>query len=264
MNDIQQLKEELEKTKLAYQMAIEISQFKSSFLGKISHELRAPLSSLMSSHQLILSDLCESREEEREFIAKAYQTAQNLMRIIDEIITVSKIEYGAIALDCQPVKLAEIFARLELITSQQATNKNISLEFIPPPPEVTIFTDFERCLQGLAILVDAAINYVENGSMQVAALTDINANCVKIMLDFPGELDLWQGTDNALLEPTAKIKTSAIKHSSEIVKTSPHLKFLLVKTLFQKMGGDWQLLAKIPNQIIRLQGTIPLIYCQRS
>jgi hypothetical protein len=258
MNDIQQLKEELEKTKLAYQMAIEISQFKSSFLGKISHEFRAPLSSLMSSHQLILSDLCENQEEEREFIAKAYQTAQNLMKIIDEIITISKIEYGAITLDCQPVKLAEIFARLESITYQQAANKNISLKIIPPPPEITVFTDFERCLQGLTILVDAAINYVETGSIQVAELTDINANCTTIILDFPGELDLWQGTDNALLEPTTELTTSAIKHSSETAKTSPSLKFLLVKTLFQKMGGDWQLSAKIPNQIIRLQGTIPL------
>lgn len=257
MNDIQQLQEELEKTRLAYQMATEISQFKSSFLGKISHELRAPLSSLMSSHQLILSDLCESQEEEREFIARAYQTAQNFMKLIDEIITVSKIEYGAIALDCQPVKLTEIFARLESLVYQQAANKNISLEIILPSPEITVVTDSERCLQGLAILLDAAINYVENGSIQVATLIDIDANCVKIILDFPGEINLWEGTDNTLLEPIPEPTAEVLKHSSEIAKTSPSLKFLLVKTLFQKMGGDWQLLAKIPNQIIRLQGTIP-------
>ncbi|GBF84663.1 histidine kinase dimerization/phospho-acceptor domain-containing protein [Aphanothece sacrum] len=72
MNDeIEALKQELEQTKLAYQMAVQLSQFKSGFLAKTSHELRSPLSTLMGLHQLILSDLCENHEEEREFIEQA-------------------------------------------------------------------------------------------------------------------------------------------------------------------------------------------------
>lgn len=259
MNEIQELQEELEKTKLAYQIVAEISQFKSSFLGKISHELRAPLSSLMSIHQLILSDLCESHKEEREFIARAYENAQILMRLIDEVITVSKIEYGSLSLDCQPVKLSEILARLESLTCQQAATKHISLKIIPPHQEITIFTDSERCLQGLVILVDTVISHVETGSIKVTASMETNANFAEIMLDFPGKIECWQETDSVLPEMTVALSNEAVKHGEKIVKTSPFLKFILMKSLFQKMGGDWQIFEKLPNEIICLQGTLPTI-----
>ena len=68
MNEIDELKEELKQAQLAYQMAAQMSQFKAGFLARTSHELRSPLSSMIGLHQLILSDLCESPEEQKEFI----------------------------------------------------------------------------------------------------------------------------------------------------------------------------------------------------
>ena len=80
MNDeIEALKEELKQTELALQMAAQMSQFKGGFLARTSHELRSPLSSLIGLHQLIVSDLCDDPEEEREFVAQAYQYALKLM-----------------------------------------------------------------------------------------------------------------------------------------------------------------------------------------
>ncbi|MGL5880139.1 MAG: sensor histidine kinase, partial [Xenococcaceae cyanobacterium] len=95
MNEIEALKEELKQTQLAYQMAIQWSQFKAGFLARISHELRSPLSSLIGLHQLILSDLCESPEEQREFLSQAHQSALKLMRLIDEVVDIAKTSYGA-------------------------------------------------------------------------------------------------------------------------------------------------------------------------
>ena len=55
MSDIEQLTTELENTQIAYQMAQEINQLKTGFLGRAAHELRSPLSSLISLHQLIFA-----------------------------------------------------------------------------------------------------------------------------------------------------------------------------------------------------------------
>ena len=261
MKQIQQLQEELERTKIAYQMAAEISYFKSSFLGKISHELRAPLCSLMSSHQLILSDLCESQAEEREFIAQAQKTAEKLMRLIDEIITISRLEYGAIALKLQPITLIDIFSKLAHFTQRQATNKNLSLIIDIPPPEIVVLTDAERCCQGLVILVDTAIESIESGSIQVAAAIDETANFAQITIDLTGEISWWDGTDKTGMELPVELTPLSIKISSRKQSTSPYFKFLLVQSLFEKMGGDWQLLAENYDQSIRLQGLIPLANC---
>ena len=53
MNELKILREKLKQAQLAYQMAITINQFKTGYLGRIAHELRSPLSNLMSIHQLI-------------------------------------------------------------------------------------------------------------------------------------------------------------------------------------------------------------------
>lgn len=257
MEQIQKLQEELENTKIAYQMAVEISQFKSGFLGRISHELRAPLSSLMSSHQLILSDLCENQAEEREFIAQAQKTAEKLMKLLDEIITISKFEYGAIALKSEPIKLVEIFSKLAQFTERPAANKNLSLIIDQPASEIVVFADSERCFQGLLMLVDTAIDFLESGCIQVTVAIAEAANFAQITIDLTGELNLWEWIDKTETELPLQFTPLSSKNQN----TSPYLKLLLVQSLFRKMGGDWQLLAGNSEKFIRLQGSIPLATC---
>src|ERR671932_28169 len=80
--DLQPLKEELKQTKLAYEMAKEMSQFKAGFLARTSHELRSPLSTMFGTLQLILSDLCDDPAEEREFVEQAHVAALKLVKLI--------------------------------------------------------------------------------------------------------------------------------------------------------------------------------------
>ena len=110
MNEIEALKEELKQTQLAYQMAAQMSQFKAGFLARTYHELRSPLTSLIGLHQIILNNLCESPEEERQFLTQAYDSAQKLMKLIDELVAVSQAEYGTAQLEIRPLQLASVLA----------------------------------------------------------------------------------------------------------------------------------------------------------
>src|SRR4028118_557337 len=103
--DLQPLREKLKQTQLAYEMAKEMSQFKAGFLARTSHELRSPLSSLIGMHQLILSDLCDSPEEAREFVAQANASALKMVKVLDEVIAVAKTEHGTNQLEIQPLRL---------------------------------------------------------------------------------------------------------------------------------------------------------------
>ncbi len=132
MKKIEDLQEELEQTRLAYQMAMQMSQFKAEFLARTSHEIRSPLSSLIGLHQLILSDLCESPEEQKEFINQAYNSALKLMKLIDEIVAVSKAELGTNQLYCESLPLGEIFDEVYKLTHIQAANRNLQLNIVTP------------------------------------------------------------------------------------------------------------------------------------
>ncbi|MBW4666661.1 MAG: hypothetical protein KME60_04265 [Cyanomargarita calcarea GSE-NOS-MK-12-04C] len=105
--DMSTLEQQIKQTQLAYDMAQEMGQFKAGFLARTTHELRSPISQLISLHQLILSDLCENPAEEREFIAQAHNSANKLMKLIDEILKIARIEHGTNKLDIQPLQLAQ-------------------------------------------------------------------------------------------------------------------------------------------------------------
>ena len=92
--DIDELSQRMREVELAYHMAREMSQFKAGFLARTTHVLRSPLNGLIGLHQLILSDLCENPEEEREFIGQAHQRALQLLKLIDEILHIARAEHG--------------------------------------------------------------------------------------------------------------------------------------------------------------------------
>ncbi|NJL83245.1 MAG: hypothetical protein HC890_10340 [Chloroflexaceae bacterium] len=94
MDETQALRQQLQQWQLALYRAVQMSQFKAGFLARTAHELRSPLASLMGLHQLVLHDLCENREEEREFIAQAHSAAQKLMNLLDEVVRSPKPTMG--------------------------------------------------------------------------------------------------------------------------------------------------------------------------
>src|SRR6476646_2622581 len=114
------LQQELEQTRLAYQMAVEMHQFKSGFLARVSHELRSPLNGLIGMHQLILSDLCDDPAEERDFLGQAHQSALNLMQLLYLILAVARLEHGSRQMQLQPLKLGQILREVYNLTHLQA------------------------------------------------------------------------------------------------------------------------------------------------
>ena len=141
MDDIDALKRELQQTRLAYQMAVAINHLKSSFLGRVAHELRSPLSSMISLHQMILADLCESPAEEREFIAQGQLAGCKLMAMLDEMINLSKLESGTIPLDQEIFSLTKLWEDWASLTYLQAANRNIKLKFSPLTDDIAIIAD---------------------------------------------------------------------------------------------------------------------------
>ena len=261
MDEIERIEEELKQTQLSYQMATQMSQFKAGFLARTAHELRSPLSSLIGLHQLILSDLCESPEEAREFLTQAYQSAQKLVKIIGDIVAVSKMECGRSPLDLQPLQLAKVFSDLDRLTHLQAANRNLQLKVLPPDPQIQIVADSQRLLQVLVMLADTAITHAETGKIQVWTDSSRGYDSVAINIDIPCPASLWSEPVN-LLDMTVEPTGETAKSFSQKLELSPGMKFLLAQTLLDLMGGRLKIVDVSPEAakeyITRLQCSIPL------
>lgn len=151
---------------LAYQRLANLERFKSGYLARTAHELRSPINSLISLHQLILEDLCEGPEEEREFIAQGKDTALKVLALFDTIMAVSKLDIGREQPQLESVPLAPILAEVETLTQHQAANRSLRL-MIEQPAELTIVTDPTWLKTVLVSLVQDAIANSEENTLRL-------------------------------------------------------------------------------------------------
>ena len=85
------------------------NRLKSEFLANTSHELRTPLNAILGFLRLVLDGLCDNPQEEREFLQNAYNSARNLLSLINELLDSAKIEAGKLDLNLTEVNIAAGF-----------------------------------------------------------------------------------------------------------------------------------------------------------
>lgn len=262
--ELQPLEEELKQTQLAYEMAKEMSQFKGGFLARTAHELRSPLSSLIGMHQLILSDLCDSPEEAREFVAHANTSALKMVKLLDEVIDVAKTEHGTNRLELRSLPLTQVFEDVYRLTHMQAANNNLQFELIPPDPDIFVLADSRRFRQVLMGIVDAAISQLSDrkeGSIKVWATPASESQEVCIWIDVQCPTTDWSETVD-LLSQTPEAK----EQQSQMGKASPGLTLLMVQTLVEVMQGRLEMVpvsneestASSTENFTRLRCSMPL------
>ncbi|MBR8839016.1 MAG: sensor histidine kinase [Stigonema ocellatum SAG 48.90 = DSM 106950] len=233
--DVSILLQQIKQTQLAYQMAQEMSQFKSGFLARTTHVLRSPLNGLIGLHQLILSNLCENPDEEREFIAQAHERALKLLKLIDEILNIARTEHGTNKLNIQPQPLAEMLQEVHNLTYMLAENRNFTFRVLPPHPEIYVLADQYWLRQVLVNLVDAAISQMDEGSIYLSASLSPTSNFVHIWLDVPTHAISWS-------EPI-----DLLTNDQKNPVLLPGMKLLLHQTLLEAMGGKLEIVDSVPS-----------------
>jgi signal transduction histidine kinase len=256
--DVSALEQEMKRLMLGYQMAKEMSQFKAGFLARTTHELRSPLNGLIGLHQLILSDLCEDAAEEREFIAQAHERALKLLKLIDEILKVSRTEYGSNKLDIQPQSLAEVLQEVHSLIYMLAANRNLTLQLLPPDPEIYVLADPRWLRQVLLNLVDTSITQMEEGSISISTASSPTSKFIHICLDVPtSAIPTSEAID--LMKSEYKLPDT----DKQNAPFSPGMRLLINQTLLELMGGKLEIVSSVrnePNQhYSRLQVSIPLM-----
>ncbi len=239
-DEINELRKQIKQLNLAYNLATEMSQFKAGFLARTTHVLRSPLNGLIGLHQLILSDLCESPEEEREFIAEAHERALKLLKLIDEILNVARAERGTNVINIQPQPLNELLQEVHDLMYMLAENRNYPFKIVLPS-EVYVLTDTKWLRQVLIILIETTIAQMEaqmeEGSISISVGGADKSNYAYIWLDIPAyafgsseAIDLSQ----AIMKTNIEVQQNPKVENQQV---SPGMKLLLATTILEVLGG---------------------------
>lgn len=156
---------DLATLQLAYDRLLHQAQHQAAFLGTASHELRSPITQIISLHQLILEDLCESPAEEHEFIAQANQAIQTVLKNLDLLITLSKLDIATLHPQLQPTPLRPLLIRVQRLIEMQCTNRHCCFTLGSVAAELAVQTDPAWLEQVLVMLIEAAL---AQGSPQIS------------------------------------------------------------------------------------------------
>ena len=164
--ELKKAKNELEDYSLQLEMS---SQYKTDFLANMSHELRTPLNSIIILSQMIMENNDEmDMSEVREFSRMTYSAGGDLLRLIDDILDLSKIEAGKIEILTDEVNVTEIPKMMKNMFAPVATKKNLTFEvYTDPDVPPVITTDGQRLQQIWKNLLSNAFKFTEQGSVTV-------------------------------------------------------------------------------------------------
>ena len=164
--DLKKAKDELEQYSLKLQMS---SQYKTDFLANMSHELRTPLNSILILSQMLMEGNTEMDSAEVSEYARVVNTSgADLLRLIDDILDLSKIEAGKLEVVKDEVNVTEIPQMMRSLFAPVAANKSVAFDvLVDPDVPAVILTDGQRLQQIWKNLLSNAFKFTEQGSVTV-------------------------------------------------------------------------------------------------
>jgi signal transduction histidine kinase len=169
--------------RLATEEAERAGAAKAEFLAKMSHELRTPLNAVIGYSQILLEHAED--EGDSESIAdlnKIHSAGQHLLKLVNEVLDLSKIEAGKMELDLEETNLAALL--IEIVEAvRPAARKNGNEIFCTIAPNLgTALCDAGKFRNMAGQLLDNAVKFTHNGKVEVVAERQRDGSCDDLVI----------------------------------------------------------------------------------
>ncbi len=160
-----------QKKELAYakDKAEAANRAKSDFLATMSHEIRTPMNVVVGLASLL--EETPLNPKQKEMVSTLRSNANILLKLINDLLDLSKIESGQIKLDQQPFSFSEILENIKSMFALQASQKGLKLEVKDHTDNKNFLGDATRIQQIIMNLLGNAIKFTEKGFIEIEIKT---------------------------------------------------------------------------------------------
>ncbi len=159
-----------------------INRLKSEFLSNMSHELRTPLHVILTLSAVIKDQLIDrlQNEDEREYLEVIDRNGQILLKLISDILDLSRIEAGKEVLEIRPIPIVSLLENVVYNIQALAIEKGLTL-FISPQGDLPIlYSDEEKLYQVFQNIIGNAIKFTKTGGVSVKAYAQLEEVVVEV------------------------------------------------------------------------------------
>lgn len=147
-----------------------LENVRQDFVANVSHELRTPISNIKGYAETLLDGALDDKENAADFLKIILADSNRLASLIDDLLSLAKIESGKLVLERRAYGLLSIFEEVIETFKGMINSKVISVEINVPKNISDVFVDEARIKQVLFNLIDNAIKYNRtNGQIKISA-----------------------------------------------------------------------------------------------
>lgn len=204
---------------------------KSDFLAVMSHELRTPLAAIMGYQELLVDGITGPiTEGQAQQLGRIKASARHLLRLIDEILTFTRLDAGRETVTPEPMDLAESLNLAAEIVEPLAVAKKIELRIDSPETGKIVESDPTKVQQILVNLLSNAVKFTDAGSVTASACLRENEFQLTV-----GDTGIGIGEENLhrVFEPFWQVEQKATRRA-----TGTGLGLTVTKRLANLLGGD--------------------------
>lgn len=215
------------------EMAEAASLAKSEFLSSMSHELRTPLNAVLGFAQLLRRDKKQPLDErQRGMLEHIIKGGEHLLRLIDDVLDLARIEAGRVTISTEPVGVPEVLAEVTTTLGPLAERNGVTLVVEPTPATAgEILADRTRFTQILVNYGSNAIKYGRPGGTVRFHATAPSAGYVRVAVSDDG-IGIPQEKHDRIFQPFQR----AGQETGPIEGTGIGL--AITKRLAELMGGE--------------------------
>ncbi len=230
---------------------------KSEFLANMSHEIRTPLTVIMGFADVLRDRALLSPDgaAQLETIATIQRAGEHLIRVINDILDISKIEAGRMEVERVDTDVSALFRDVESLIRPRALGKGIDLTLaVLTPLPAQILTDPTRLRQILMNLVGNAVKFTETGgvTLDVSVVGSDAARLFVVGVEDSG-IGMTPEQASALFVPFSQADTSVTRRFG-----GTGLGLTISRRLAALMGGTVELVRSAPGRGSRFELRLPL------
>jgi len=214
----------------SWQEAENANQLKNQFLANTSHELRTPLNGIIGSIRCVMDGFCNSEEEEKEYLQQADNAAVHLLEIIDDILSIAKIEAGKLSVNPEPVYLHQIINEVVSLQTASLQSKRLKFNRILCPENLIVYADPTKLKQVILNVISNSIKFTDTGTISLITRLE-NTQAIITIIDTGIGIDPQQ--QSKLFRPFVMIDGSTTRKFS-----GTGLGLAISKNFMKMMGGD--------------------------